>query len=139
LIGLALFRDRIPRQAWAGVVLAVIGLALLSGVHRGRLLGDGLVLASALVQACQIVAVSRYAPRHDSIALTFLELLVCCAGFSLVAGARGDFAVPRGWTVRGALLVTGIFASAFAYLIQSWVQRRTTATRAALLFTLESP
>ena len=139
LVGLALLRDRIPARAWGGVVLAVIGLALLSGVHQGRLLGDGLVLASALVQACQIVAVSRYAPRYDPLALTLVELLVCCAGFSVVAGARGDFAVPRGWTVWGALLVTGVFASAFAYLVQSWVQQRTTATRAALIFTLESP
>jgi drug/metabolite transporter (DMT)-like permease len=139
LVVLVLFRDRIPARAWAGVVLAVIGLALLSGVHRGRLLGDGLVLASALVQACQFVAVSRYAPRYDPLALTFVELVVSCAGFALVAGARGDFAVPRGWTVWGALLVTGIFASAFAYLAQTWVQRRTTATRAALIFTLESP
>jgi drug/metabolite transporter (DMT)-like permease len=139
LVSLALFRDRIPARAWAGVALAVVGLALLSGVHRGRLLGDGLVLASALVQAGQIVAVSRFAPRYDPLALTFVELLVSFAGFSAVAGARGDFAAPHGWTVWGALLVTGIFASAFAYLVQSWVQQRTTATRAALFFTLEAP
>jgi drug/metabolite transporter (DMT)-like permease len=139
LVGVAIFRDVVARRAWGGVALAAAGLALLSGVHGGRLLGDGLVLASALVQACQIVAVSRYAPRHDPVALTFVELLVSCAGFSIVAGARGDFAAPHGWTIWGALLVTGIFASAFAYLVQSWVQRRTTATRAALFFTLEAP
>jgi drug/metabolite transporter (DMT)-like permease len=139
LVALLAFRERIAPRAWAGVVLAVCGLGLLSGIHRGRLLGDGLVLASALVQACQIVSVSRFAPRYDPLALTFVELVVSFAGFALVAGALGDVATPRGWTVWGALLVTGVFASAFAYLVQSWVQQRTTATRAALIFTLEAP
>ena len=139
LLALALFGDRIGRFAWAGVVLAVVGLAMLSGVHRGQLLGDGLVLASALVQAGQIVGVSRFAPRFDPLALTFLELAVCFAGFAAIAAAAGQTGVPRGWTVWGALLVTAIFASALAYLVQGWVQQRTSATRAALVFTLESP
>ena len=55
----------------------------------------------------------------------------------MVALARGDLAVPHGGTVWGALLVTGIFASALAYLVQTWAQRRTSATRTALAFTME--
>ena len=39
----------------------------------------------------------------------------------------------------GALLVTGVFAGALGYLIATWVQSRTTAARAALVFTLEAP
>jgi drug/metabolite transporter (DMT)-like permease len=39
--------------------------------------------------------------------------------------------------VWGALLVTGIFASAFGYLVQAWAQQRTSATRTALVFALE--
>ena len=37
----------------------------------------------------------------------------------------------------GALLVTGIFASALGFLVQTWAQQRTSATRTALVFTLE--
>jgi drug/metabolite transporter (DMT)-like permease len=33
--------------------------------------------------------------------------------------------------------VTGLFASALAYLVQTWAQQRTSATRTALVFTLE--
>ena len=39
----------------------------------------------------------------------------------------------------GALLVTGLFAGALGYLIATWVQARTTAARAAIVFTLEAP
>ena len=37
----------------------------------------------------------------------------------------------------GALLVTGVFASALGFLVQTWAQRRTSATRTALAFTME--
>jgi drug/metabolite transporter (DMT)-like permease len=33
--------------------------------------------------------------------------------------------------------VTGVFASALAFLVQTWAQRRTSATRTAVAFTLE--
>ena len=52
--------------------------------------------------------------------------------------ALGELEVPRGWTVWGALLVTGVFASALAYLIQVWAQRRLSAARIALVFSLET-
>jgi drug/metabolite transporter (DMT)-like permease len=62
-----------------------------------------------------------------------------CVGFVVLAGLLGEIEVPRGTTVWGALLVTGIFAGALGYLIATWVQARTTAARAALVFTLEAP
>jgi drug/metabolite transporter (DMT)-like permease len=39
--------------------------------------------------------------------------------------------------VWGALLVTGVFASALGFLVQSWAQRSTSATRTALAFAME--
>jgi drug/metabolite transporter (DMT)-like permease len=45
--------------------------------------------------------------------------------------------MPQGRTVWAALLVTGIFASAFAFLVQAWAQQRTSATQTALIFALE--
>jgi drug/metabolite transporter (DMT)-like permease len=58
--------------------------------------------------------------------------------FLSIAVALGDLGMPRGWTVWGALLVTGVFASALAYLIQVWAQRRMSASRIALVFSLET-
>lgn len=138
LFALVLFRVRIPPQVWGGVALAVVGLALLSGVEAGSSTGDLLVLASTAAQALQIVMVERYANRFDAIGLAFLQTLVCATGFAAIALALGDLSVPRGWTVWSALIVTAVFASAFAYLIQIWAQRRISATRIALIFSLET-
>lgn len=137
VFALLLFRARIGAAVWVGVVLATVGLALLAGVHRGAAAGDLLVLGGAAAFAVQIVLLERFAPRFDALAFTLVEMLAVAAGFSGVAVARGELSWPHGWTVWGALIVTGLFATAFAFLAQTWAQRRLTATRTALAFALE--
>ena len=138
LLALALFRTRIPPRLWAAVALALVGLALLSGIPESSTQGDLLVLASTVAQALQIVMVERYANRFDVFALTFVQVAAACAIFGAVAVALGDLSVPRGATVWAALLVTGLFACAFALLVQVWAQRRVSATRIAIVFSLET-
>jgi drug/metabolite transporter (DMT)-like permease len=138
LLGLALFRTPIPRSLWAGVALALLGLALLSGVPQGSGQGDLLVLISAFVQAFHIVMVERYANRFDVFALTFMQVAAAAVAFGAVSLAFEELTVPRGWTVWSALIVTGLFAVAFAYVVQVWAQRRVSATRIAIVFSLET-
>jgi drug/metabolite transporter (DMT)-like permease len=138
LLALALFRVRIGVAVWAGVALSTLGLVLLSGVGAaGSLTGDLLVLGGSAAYSLQIVLLERYAPRYDPLAFTQAEMIAAFAGFAVIAVALGQFELPRGWTVWGALLVTGVFASALAYLVQTWAQRRTSATRTALAFAME--
>jgi drug/metabolite transporter (DMT)-like permease len=137
LIALVLVRSRIGLSVWGGVALSTIGLAMLSGIHAGSVTGDLLVLAAAAVYSLQIVLMERYAPRYDAVAFTLVEMLAAGVALGVVAAALGDLHLPHGWTVWGALLVTGVFASALAFLVQTWAQRRTSATRTALAFTME--
>jgi len=137
LLALAIFRARIGLAAWGGVVLATVGLAMLSGIHAGSVGGDLLVLAASAVYSLQIVLLERYAWRVDAVAFTFVEMAAAFVGLLVVAVALGDLHVPHGWTVWGALLVTGVFASALGFLVQAWAQRTTSATRTALAFSLE--
>ena len=137
LLALAIFRVHVAAAAWGGVALATIGLALLSGIRGGSVAGDLLVLAGAAVYSLQIVLMERFAPRFDALAFTLVEMLTAFAGLLVTALALGQLSVPHGWTVWGALLVTGIFASALAFLAQTWAQRRASATQTALAFSLE--
>jgi drug/metabolite transporter (DMT)-like permease len=139
LIALWLFGTRVPTAAWVGVGFAVVGLLLLNGVPGGSAFGNALVLVNAVFQSFQIAAMERFAPRYDPRALTFLQMSASCVCFATLALALGQVEVPRGATVWGALFVTGLFAGALGYLIATWVQGRTTAARAALVFTLEAP
>ena len=132
-----LFRIRVARIVAVGVGLAVLGLALLTGVGVGDPVGDALVLGGSAVYSLQIALMERYAPRYDPIAFTFVEMLAAFVGFAAIAVALGQIEVPRGWVVWGALLVTGIFASALGFLVQTWAQRQLSAARTALAFAME--
>jgi len=137
LFAYALFRIKVARIVVLGVGLSLAGLALLAGVGVGEPGGDALVLAGAAAFSLQIALMERYAPRYDAVAFTFVEMLAAFVGFAAIAVARGQLEVPRGWTVWGALLVTGIFASALGFLVQTWAQRQLSAARTALAFAME--
>ena len=139
ILALALFRTPVPGAAWGGVALALVGLALLSGMPGGSVVGNVLVLANAVAQSCQIVAMERIAPRYDARALTFLQMGIACATFVVIAVAAGQVEAPDDAQTWYALVVTGVFAGALGYLVATWVQSRATAARAALVFTLEAP
>ena len=139
ILALALFRTPVPAAAWGGVALALVGLALISGMPGGSVVGNVLVLANAVAQSCQIVAMERFAPRYDARALTFLQMGVACATFVVIAVAAGQVEAPDDAQTWYALVVTGVFAGALGYLVATWVQSRATAARAALVFTLEAP
>ena len=139
LLALAMFRTPVPAVLWAGAGLSIVGLLLLSGVPGGSLAGNMLVLGNALAQAFQIALIERFAPRYDARALTFVQLSISCAVFVVLAGARGELEWPTDGTVWYGAIASGVFAGALGYLIATWVQARTTAARAALVFTLEAP
>ncbi len=139
ILALVLFRTPVPAAAWVGVALALVGLALISGVPGGSVVGNVLVLANAVAQSFQIVAMERFAPRYDARALTFIQMSVSCAAFVVIAVAAGQVQVPDDAQTWYALVVTGVFAGALGYLVATWVQSRETAARTALVFTLEAP
>ena len=139
LITLAAFGTRMPKAGWVGVALAVGGLLLLFGIPHGSVAGNLLVLANAAAQALQIAAMERFAPRYDPRVLTFLQMLVTFAAFLAIAAATGEIELPDTAQAWYAIVVTGVFAGALGYLVAAWVQARTTAARAALVFTLEAP
>jgi drug/metabolite transporter (DMT)-like permease len=139
LLALALFRTPVPAAVWTAVALSLAGLFLLTGVPGGSALGNALVLGNAVAQSFQIALMERFAPRYDPRALTFLQMGVAFLGFLAIALVLGQLELPTDGEVWYALVVTGIFAGALGYLVATWVQARTTAARAALVFTLEAP
>ena len=137
LFAFALFRIRVGRSVLVGVALSLVGLGLLTGVGVGDPIGDLLVLGGSAAYSLQIALMERYARRYDPVAFTFVEMLAACVGFTAIAIALGELELPRGWVVWGALLVTGVFASALGFLVQTWAQRQMSAARTALAFAME--
>ncbi len=123
------------RSVVVGVVLAVIGLLLLSGGIRGFGLGELLTLGCALAFALHIVVLGRTAQRNDPIRLTFWQALtvgLACLVPGLFTGGYG-FA----GSVWLAAAFCGLGATAVAFSCMVWAQRVVTEARAAIVLLLE--
>ncbi len=122
-----------------GAALGLLGIYFLvlpsgfTAVNRG----DVLTLFGAIAFAAHIVWVGTYTRRHS-----FLHL---APGQILAVGIIATLAVPLApqahlhWTGRlvFAIIVTAVFATAFAFGTQVWAQQYTPPAHTALIFSLE--
>jgi drug/metabolite transporter (DMT)-like permease len=129
-----------PRPAeWAGAAAALAGTGLLAAPAGIASLGKGdlLTMGCALAFAAHILAVEHYSKRMNYQLLSLLQV----SAVALLAGLTCFWLEPPRlvWTPRlaFALGVTAVLATAASFALYTWAQRHTTATRAALLFSLE--
>jgi len=129
-----LFGAPIHWWTWSAVVISFAGLVLLTGGPSGMNLGDALVLACAVLFAAHIVLLGRWSPGTSSAPLAMVQMGTCAVLFS--AGGTWSLRPPTA-AVWLAIVVTALFASAFGYLIQTWVQAHISANRTALILATE--
>jgi drug/metabolite transporter (DMT)-like permease len=129
--------------SWAGVALAVGGLALLTrplgdGIAAEVRLGDALTAACAIAFALQIVLTSEWSPRHPLGPFVLAQVAVGLLGAVLLLPLDAP-RLDAGGLARlvATALFTGVPMTAGAFYVMAWAQRRTTAVRAALIFSLE--
>jgi len=133
-----ILRVRPSVESSIGVACAMAGLFFLS-YNSDYVInkGDILVLFCAIAVAFHILTVGYYTKKTDSILLTIVQIAVV-AVLSIISGLIAEEPVlPRGVIVWQALLVTSIFATVGAYLIQNIMQRFTSSTHTALIFSGE--
>jgi drug/metabolite transporter (DMT)-like permease len=119
----------------AGIALAACGLYLLNGGHPSLGKGELLTLGCALAFAVQIILLAEFAPRYDAVRLNAVQLTAVGA-ICLVPGFfTGSYDFPV--SVWLAAVYTGVAASAVAFGLMVWAQRRVGPSRTALLLMLE--
>ena len=138
LLGAILWRRRPPPVAQVGVILATVGLALLTlGPDLSITRGDLVVLGCALAFALHILAVGAFAPRIEPGLLTAIQIGVVALISALISRATEWPWPALSRQVLWAALFTGVLATSVAYGVQSMAQRFTSATHTALIFTME--
>ncbi len=121
------------------VIMAAIGLFLLS-VPAGNLTlgyGDFLVLICAVGFALHIVFVDHYSHRHNAVAITGIQILfvgILCMIIGLLTEPW-----PQHFTSTAliAIIITSVFATSMAFLLQNYLQKFSTPTRFAVVLTSE--
>ena len=136
VIAALVLRVRITAFTWGCVLLATVGLALLSlkGWNLGY--GEFLVFLCAIAFAAHIIALSKWSNGLDVYAMTIVQLTTCALATGVISLIQGYEAPPdsNGWYV---VLFTAIICTAVAFVVQTWSQAHMSATKVAVILTME--
>lgn len=136
VIAAVLLKVRITAFTWACVAMATIGLALLSLKGWNLGLGEFLVFLCAIAFAAHIIALSRWSNGLDVYAMTIVQLATCALLTGVISFAQG-YEAPvdlSGWLV---VLYTAVICTAVAFVVQTWSQAHMSATKVAVILTME--
>ena len=136
IVAAVILRKNITLVEWFAVLAATVGLALLSfnGFKFG--IGEFLVLVSALLFAFHIVGLGEWSKGLDTYALTVLQLGTC-ALVTFIASFKSGFKVPPDSGVWWSIIYTAIFATALAFIVQTWAQSFIAPSTVAVILAAE--
>lgn len=137
-------RHKYPLITWIGGVLALVGLALLSGFNGElsmadqRLQGDIVALVGALFWALHLLSITYFVAKYNQYVLAFYQF-VFCALISVALSFTFEERFMPGenmgyvWALLNGILVVGI-----AYTLQVIALKHAKPFVAAVIFSLES-
>jgi len=138
VVAFAVLRQRLRWIVGVAVVIAGGGIYLLTAPDGGGLnRGDLWTLITAAVFGGHIVAVAELSKRHDALRLVWFQLAGTAIAAALLAGVIEHGRIVWSAPLVGALLYTGVVATALALVWQMRAQRHMSTARAALLLCFE--
>jgi len=131
-----IFKERVSKNTWLYVFMATVGLALLSLKGWSVGFGELMVFFSAIAFAAHITALSKWSAGRDVYAMTITQLTMCAA-MTGVASAFEGYSAPPDSGVWAVVVFTAVFATAIAFIVQTWSQAHMSATKVAVILTME--
>lgn len=131
-----LLKDRVTPFTWVCVAIATVGLALLSLKGWNLGFGEFLVFLCAVAFGAHIIALSNWSNGLDVYAMTIVQLATCALMTGAISFAQG-YEAPvdtAGWMV---IIYTAVFCTAIAFVVQTWSQAHMSATKVAVILTME--
>ena len=134
-LGYLIFKDHISKKVFIATIVAVIGLYLLT--MSGALtigVGEFLTLICALLFALQIIFTGKFSKEVNVYLLVLFQLItvsILSLAFSLTLD---DVTFNLNYDYA---FFNAVFATVYAFLIQTYMQQFTTAAKTAIIFTME--
>lgn len=140
-IGLVIYREKIPTKSLIGSVVTLMGIAFLSvdgsglgGVNKG----DLLTLVAALFFALQIFYTDYNVKNIDPGAIMIIQMGTAALLSWITVLFTGQTDVNLTFTALKPIFYLGIVSTMVAYGIQTWAQRITNSTEAAVILSTEA-
>jgi drug/metabolite transporter (DMT)-like permease len=129
-------KKKVEKKVIVGTVTAFVALLLISFNGFSVDVGQLWLIACALLFALHIIGLSFWSTAKDTYALTVIQLgagsVVCWLG----AVADG-YQPPPNASVWAVVVFTAVFATAMAFLVQTWAQSIMDPSRVAIILTTE--
>lgn len=135
-----IFKDHVRKNVFIASLIAAVGLYLLTMSGSLTLgIGEFLTLICAVLFALHIIFTGKFSVKSNVFVLVlvqFTTVAILSLIFSLCLDDK-TFDLPYDYTFFKAVIVTAVFATVYAFLIQTYMQQFTTATKTAVIFTME--
>lgn len=133
-----IFKETPSKENIIGALLAFLGLVFISFRGFGAInVGDLLVFICAVAVAFHILFVGLYSKENDPLLLTVVQIITVTIFSFGFASFYGQMSVPARLDVWVAIIFCAVFATVGAYLIQTSMQRFTSPSHTALIFSGE--
>lgn len=122
-----------------GAIIATAGLAALSLESDFTMSwGNLLTLLGALLYALHIMATGFFAPKVEASTLAMAQIAFSAFALAIATPMFTTITVNLGWRFWVMTVWMALTGTIYAFFIQSWGQRHTTSTHAAILLGFES-
>jgi len=138
IVALLVLRHRIGWMVLTALLIAGVGIYFLTAPDAGGLnRGDLWTLITAAVFGGHIVTVTELSKRYDARRLVWLQLVGTTVGVTTAMALLERVRIVWSPALIGALIFTGVIATALALVLQMRAQRHMSSARASLLLCLE--
>lgn len=138
LISYVFLKQRLEKNVLLAVALAVLGIGLLTLNGKVEMnLGDTLCIACAFISAIHLMLTGNLTRKVDSVNLGVAQLGFVGL-FSIIFSVFTEIVrLPATPLIWFAVLFMSIFATAFAFIVQTTAQKHTSSVHASLIFSLD--
>lgn len=138
IIGIFL-KHKISKNSWIGVVLAIIGLYLLSINENFSIsYGDFLEVIGAIFWAIHILTIDNFTKRVDPLKLSFIQFATCSILSLITAFIFEDITMTGISSALIPILYGGLLSVGVAYTLQVVAQKNAKPSHAAIILSMES-
>jgi len=138
IIGIFL-KHKIGKNSWIGVILAIIGLYLLSINENFSIsYGDFLEVIGAIFWAIHILTIDNFTKRVDPLKLSFIQFATCSILSLTTAFIFEDITMTGISSALIPILYGGLLSVGVAYTLQVVAQKNAKPSHAAIILSMES-
>lgn len=129
---------KVRRIEYIGTFICLIGLYVLTGANLHQLSpGEFWVLGAAFFWAVSVCFLQKVSPKIGEFSLLAFYQIVFTLPLGVAMAAMNSSVLAWSLTVIIGIIYTGILATAIVFLLQVRYQKDTTATHAAIIYSLE--